>query len=533
MPGRATLLILALWCLLGMAGRGQSLPPPAIEWQQVYGGFENDFLNALQQTADGGFILGGTSYSPAGGNKAAGNFGGPEYWIVRLDAQGNHLWDRSFGGLSHDFLESVSQTADGGFIIGGTSQSGIGGTKTTPHFGPASGDYWVIRVDQSGNQMWEQNLGGVGDDRLTRVLQTRDGGGVVAGDSGSPVSGNKTTTPLGGSDYWVVRLDADGYKLWEGIYGGIYAEYLWAAEETRDGGFLLGGGSESLPSGNKTSPKYGGTNRFDLTADFWVVRLDASGNKLWDRSYGGTGDDTLYAIAELPDGGFALGGRSASPPGGNKTSPSYGDSDYWLVRTDASGNKLWEQTFGGTKDEQLYSLAVTTDGGLILGGFSHSPVSGTKTAPNRGSSDYWVIRLDADGNKLWEETYGGSRSDAMQRQSLQQTREGGFILGGFSYSPADGNKTVSRWAGPWCDFWLIKLAPEQPHLQLERSSGSPGGWRLLLRGVKNLSYAIEFSPDLSGWTGLTTNQITGNPLEIHDANMTNTGQRFYRARRTP
>jgi hypothetical protein len=290
---------------------------------------------------------------------------------------------------------------------------------------------------------------------------------------------------------------------------------------TRDGGLALGGASRSGPSGNK-----GATNFGDY--DFWIVRTDAGGNKLWDRSFGGIYDDTMYCLGELPDGGFMLAGRSLSPPGGNKTSPSYGNADFWIVRIDAEGNKLWDQSFGGPEDDVPSALAVTTDGGVIVGGRSFSGITGTKTSTNYGACDFWVIRLDADGRKLWEATYGGSRTDGIE--SLQQTRDGGFILGGWSYSPADGNKTEPPFFGIWSDFWVVKLGPEQPRLQFVDPSSVTGGLRLSLAGIKNLSYCVEWSSNLTNWTSLQTNRMTNSGLEILDSSVSNSVQRFYRAR---
>jgi hypothetical protein len=336
---------------------------------------------------------------------------------------------------------------------------------------------------------------------------------------------------FGDNDYCVLRLDFQGQKLWDKAYGGTSSDLAWCAEPTSDGGIILGGSSYSQPGGIKTSPNYGSTNVYQATPDFWVVRIDANGNKLWDRSYGGIYDDTLYAVAEMPDGGFMLAGRSLSPPGGNKTSPSYGNADFWIVRIDAEGNKLWDQSFGGPEDDVPSALAVTTDGGVIVGGRSFSGITGTKTSTNYGACDFWVIRLDADGHKLWEEAYGGSRTDGIE--SLQQTRDGGFILGGWSYSPVDGNKTEPPFFAIWSDFWLVKLGPEQPRLQFVDPPFVPGGMRLSLAGIKNLSYSVEWSGDLTNWTTLQTNRMTNSMLEILDSSVSNSVQRFYRARQVP
>ena len=513
--------------LLAVCGHSQQFLPPPIEWQQAYGGGQNDYLYALRETQDGGYLLGGSSESPAGGTKTSTNCAATDYWIVRLDASGNSVWDVTFGGTSFDNLRSIGETADGGIIVGGSSQSGISCSKLTPYYGTQSGDYWVLRLDRNGNKTWEQDIGGNYSDLLWQVQQTADGAFFLAGYSGSPPSGNKTAIPQGGEDYWAVRLNTNGAILWDRSFGGEANDYLRDGQQTDEGGFILGGGSLSQPSGNKSSPNYGSTNRFTATADFWIVRLDANGNKLWDRSFGGIYDDTLYCMRQMPDGGYMLAGRSSSPPGGNKTSPNYGGADFWLVRLDASGNKLREQSFGGTGDEYPYSMAVTTDGGVIVGGWSNSGISGNKTAPSFGGADFWVVRLDADGNKLWEAGYGGSRAD--QLQSLQQTRDGGFILGGGSHSPADGNKTVPT--DFWSDFWVIKLGPEQPRLGFLDPPFEAGGARLSLTGIKNVSYTIDCSTNLEAWTPWQTNRLSGPTIELLDSAATNAAQRFYRARR--
>ncbi len=525
-------VVSALMPLLAVLAHGQQLAPPTVEWQRVYGNTESDSFGALQQTSDGGYIVGGTSYSPANGNKTCQGFGNVDYWVVRLDADGNLLWDRCFGGHGQDTLSSLQETVDRGWMVAGYSSSSNSGNKTTTHFGgTGSSDFWIIRLDASGGKIWEQNYGLVSDELFTRVMKCTDGGWFISGSSGGPSSGNLSADGFGYRDYWTIKLDADGRKLWDKAYGGSGTDMAWCAASCADGGIILGGASDSQPSGNKTSPNFGSTNRYEESPDFWVVRLDSAGNKLWDRSYGGIYDDTLYALAEMPDGGFILAGRSLSPPGGNKTAPSYGNADFWIVRIDADGNKLWDQSFGGPEDDFPAALAVTTDGGVIIGGRSFSGISGTKTSTNYGACDFWVIRLDADGRKLWEQTYGGSRTDGIE--GLQQTSDGGFILGGFSFSPADGNKTEPPFFGVWSDIWVVKLGPEQPHLSFAERPFEADGVRLSLLGIKHLSFAIEWSRDLTNWTGLQTYRLTNATLEVLDSSASNAVQRFYRARQVP
>jgi hypothetical protein len=499
---------------------GQQIRAPHIEWQRVYGNSENDFLYAVQQTRDGGYVLAGSSLPPADGTKTAQGFGGADFWVVRVEPTGPQVWDRCFGGLDFDSAKSLQETSDGGFIIGGGSWSTNSGNKTSLHYGTAVNDFWVLRLDASGNKIWERDYGGSYDDPLRQVAQTADGGFFLCGGSASPISGNKTAPNYGSGDYWVVRVNANGEHVWDQSYGGNNRDLAWCAALTRDGGLVLGGGSISAASATKTSTNYG-------DFDFWLVRTDASGRQLWDRTYGGIYDDTMYSVAETPDGGFVMAGRSFSPPGGNKTSPNHGNADYWVVRTDAGGNKLWDQSFGGTSDDLPTALAATADGGVVIGGRAFSGIEGTKTSTNFGSGDYWVIRLDSDGTKLWEATYGGSQTDGLE--SLQQTRDGGFILGGHSYSPADGNKTEPRFFA-WSDFWVIKLGPEQPFLEFSDPPLGPNGPTLTLAGIKNLTYTIEWSSNLTNWTILQTQTMTNSLLQFTDGTTSNSTHRFYRVR---
>src|SRR3989442_3902953 len=126
----------------------------------------------------------------------------------------------------------------------------------------------------------------------------------------------------------------------------------------------------------------------------------------WQRTYGGSGFEAGSAILQMKDGGYILGSTSSSSPSGNKTSPNYGSNDFWVVRLNRSGEKVWEKTFGGIGNDYLAALRQTSDGGFILGGRSDSPPSGNKTSPNYGSSDFWIVRLSTSGEKLWEESFG-------------------------------------------------------------------------------------------------------------------------------
>jgi Secretion system C-terminal sorting domain len=417
---------------------------PGIAWQNTIGGNGNDFLRSIQQTPDGGYILGGFSSSNISGDKTENKKGGPDYWVVKLDASGNIQWEKTIGGNGADYLSSIQQTADGGYILGGYSNSNISGDKTENAQG--DDDCWVVKLDASGNIQWQNTIGGDGFDYLFSLQQTADGGYILGGESFSNISGDKSENNQGGGDYWVVKLDTSGNIQWQNTIGGDTSESFKSLQQTADGGYILGGFSLSNISGDKTENCQG-------SHDYWVVKLDASGNIQWQNTIGGDNSDQLQSLQQTADGGYILGGFSSSNISGDKTEKWKGGNDYWVVKLDASGNIQWQNTIGGNGDDKLFTLQQTADGGYILGGDSDSNISGDKSENCQGYEDYWFVKLNASGNIQWQNTIGGNGSDLLY--SIQQTADGGYILGGYSYSNISGDKTENCQGD--ADYWVVKL----------------------------------------------------------------------------
>ena len=198
-------LLAASAVLLGANFALAQATPPDIQWDKSFGGTGYDYLNSLQQTSDGGYIIGGYSDSGKSDTKTDDGFGSSDYWVVKLDANGVRQWDKSFGGSDYDVLQSLQQTSDGGYVLGGYSLSGASGNKTNnANFGAS--DYWVVKLDADGNRQWDQIYGGSGDDQLQSLQQTSDGGYILGGQPFSGASGNKTSESFGGLDHWVVKL---------------------------------------------------------------------------------------------------------------------------------------------------------------------------------------------------------------------------------------------------------------------------------------------------------------------------------------
>ncbi|HNR21258.1 MAG TPA: T9SS type A sorting domain-containing protein, partial [Bacteroidia bacterium] len=395
----------------------------------------------------GGYILGGYSASNIYGDKTESSHGGYDYWIVKTDATGNIQWQNTIGGISNDELYSIQQTADGGYILGGQSESNISGDKTENSNGDY--DYWIVKTDATGNVQWQNTIGGNGKDWLFSIKQTTDGGYILGGRSDSNISGDKTENSNGYYDYWIVKTDATGNIQWQNTIGGNSTDYLHSVQQTTDGGYILCGYSQSIISGDKTENCIGGY-------DYWIVKTNATGNIQWQNTIGGNDIDEIYSIQQTADGGYILGGYSASNISGDKTENSNGLLDYWIVKTDATGNIQWQNTLGGGSLDYLTSIQQATDGGYILGGYSYSSISGDKTENSIVGPDYWIVKTDAIGNVQWQNTIGGSFDDVLW--SIQQTADGGCILGGYSWSNISGDKTENSIGG--YDCWIIKLTDQ-------------------------------------------------------------------------
>ncbi|GAA4299280.1 hypothetical protein GCM10023183_08300 [Nibribacter koreensis] len=379
----------------------------AVEWVQVYGG---KGLVTMEQTTDGGYILGGSYYSSG----KSGDNSDPEtgYWVVKINAKGKVQWDQSgslgVGGEIRDLI----LTSDGGYLLAGWGS--LISDALTYH------DYWIVKLSSKGKQQFFRTYGGNRMEILSSVLQTSDGGYLLGGGSDSGISGNKTTPQKVYCNrenctfnFWVVKVDASGDMEWDRTYGaedGDVGQRIYDMVSTQDGGYLLGGVSDSEANFDKSEPRKSGWNDY---YDYWVVKINATGDIQWDRTIGGDRNDDLRALLATPDGGFLLGGWSDSNVSGDKTEPRLdaeafpdgrvGGADYWVVKIDAMGAKLWDRTFGGAGRDLFASMDLTTDGGYILGGTSNSPISGDKTEGNIGGGgsrfgpgDYWIVKMTGE-----------------------------------------------------------------------------------------------------------------------------------------
>lgn len=451
-----------------------SIDAQDIIWEKSYGGKHADYLFDAQPTADYGFILAGSSLSNKSGNKTQDNHGDLDYWVWKMNEKGDLDWQKSLGGSGFDLLQSIKNTKDGGFILSGTSNSTNNFQKKDTCKGVT--DFWIVKLNAKGEEQWQKTIGGSGQDELITAFQTRDGGYILGGSSSSnpsikknnsneksslevkPDLYGKSEKSRGNMDYWIVKLDKVGVVQWQKTYGGEYTDLLCSMEQTKDGGYVLGGYSNSPQSGDKTDTNIG-------IGDYWIVKIDDKGTIEWQKTYGGNGDNELYVIHQTDDGGYIAGGNS------NSTNPltalggmvSNG-TDYWVLKMDDKGTIVWSETYDFGKVDILTSLIENNDHTFLIGGYAQSENTNSLTKivkrDKEGINDYVALKINEKGEVLWSKTVGSSGEDILRK--LIETRDGGYLLTGTSNAKSSRDKNSAIGSN---DFWVVKLKDKKKPVQ--------------------------------------------------------------------
>lgn len=346
------------------------------------------------------------------------------------------LWEKSYGGKHAEFLYDAIPTPDYGFILAGSSISGKNGNKEDDNKGDL--DYWLWKMDEKGNLDWQKSFGGNKVDLLQSIAITNDGGFILGGTSSSDKSIDKREDSKGQEDFWVIKLNAKGQEIWQKTIGGSGMEKLLSIAQTKDGGYILGGTSSSDSSSDSEKDKYTKNEDSRGNLDYWVVKLKTDGSIAWQKTIGGQYVDELKSIQQTIDGGYILGGYSNSPISGDKTEDNCGLGDYWLVKLDENGTIEWQRTLGGDKDDNLFTLSQTKDGGFIVGGNSNSGATNSKSKSNKEGTDFWVLKLDKTGSIDWQETYNYGKIDVLT--SIVANEDGSYLIGGYAQSEAGSGK---------------------------------------------------------------------------------------------
>ncbi len=343
-----------------------------ITFQKTFGGSNSELIYSVRQTSDGGYIAAGYTMSFGAGAWDA--------YLVRMNSAGAILWSKTFGGIDNDFFLSVQQTLDGGFIALGH----------TENFGAGGEDIFLIKTDTLGVTIWTKTYGGAGPERGFCINQTVDGGYII--------SGMTASFGAGGYDAYLIKTDANGDTLWTRTYGGSGSERGWSVQQTNDGGYIVAGWTNSFGTG--------GNN------DIYFIKTDSIGDTLWTKTYGGIAEEFCRTVKQTSDGGYIAVGKTESFGAGS--------SDIYLIKLDGSGDSVWIKTYGGNDWDAGNDVRQTSDGGYII-------AAETQNSP-LGNGNAYLIKTDANGDTLWTQIYGGP--DGNNFFSVEQTTDGGYVAGG-------------------------------------------------------------------------------------------------------
>lgn len=358
-----------------------------LQFEKKYGSAKMDIGFSVCKVSTGGYaVFGYTQNNP----ETLG-----DYYVIRTDVNGNMLWSNTYGGVDAESGLAIAETNDGGFILAGTTRT----------FGAGEGDCWLVKINATGTLLWSETYGGSGDDYIRDLKVTPDGGFIFTGFTDSEGAGGK--------DIYLVKTDSQGNVQWEETFGGSNNEEGWSVVLTADGGYAVGGWTESYGSG---------------LADFYLIKLNSNGTSVWTKTFGGNLADSGLSLETTSDGGFIFGG----------TTRSYGAGlgDMWLIKTNNTGDTSWTKTFGGSADD--YGRGV----GLWAGGYA---ITGYTKSAGAGLADVYLVLTDDQGNITFEEQYGGAADD--EANGLLATNSEILIIG----------YTESNSAGLE-DYYFLKIA---------------------------------------------------------------------------
>ena len=389
-----------------------SVIAPEEEWNKTYGGDKMDIAKSVFQTADGGFVFGGIMSS----YMTTYEIGKSDFWLIKTDSKGNELWNKSYDGLGSEELRTALLTSDGGYVLTGTTSVDMS----------SENNILLIKTDADGKQEWSEIFGGYTHEQPYSVLQTSDGGYIILGDR--MIYGTRYGRETQWYDPLLIKTDSKGNEEWNKVYDtGKYAQPS-SIQETINNEYVIAG---TLSGGN-------------VKGNFWLMKVDSSGNKQWDKTFERTGYyDRVCSMQQTSDDGYILVGSTSIY--------QLSTRNLLLVKMDSKGNEQWNKIIGGSMSDDGRYVLQTSDEGYIIVGQTESYGLGDK--------DAWVIRTDSNGTEMWNKTFGGNGSDSVSY--IQQTLDGGYIISGVTNSYYTGQ--LESWQRPRDapqDAWLIKLEKE-------------------------------------------------------------------------
>ncbi|MBI4648957.1 MAG: T9SS type A sorting domain-containing protein [Bacteroidia bacterium] len=381
----------------------------SIEWQKNYGGSESDRSPIIRATFDGGFIIGATSSSQD--YDLSVNNGMDDYWIVKLDSLGTIEWQKSFGGPWDDICRDIIQTNDSCYIIAGSSVTYI----DTIHYW--DGNIWIIKLDYNGSFIWQKTFGGSSSDTPMQIIQTSDNNFIIVG--GTSSSDGDVTYSHGDTDFWVIKIDTSGQLIWEKTYGGSQNDFAYSVTETNDSNYVICGRTNSCD---------GDIDNSNGSTDIWIIKIDSARNIIWRKTYGGTYTDIPYSIITNENDEFFLTGYSNSND--HDFSINFGGFDIFVFKLDSLGNKIWQKNYGGNGNESASQIINTSLNEYYVMGYTYS--YDNDFLVNKGLCDVVIFSINDNDSLLWYKTYGGSNWDYGNFLCLIRQKE--YIIAAYTNS---------------------------------------------------------------------------------------------------
>ena len=447
-----------------------------VSWQKNIKSNTQDFLSHLSTTLDGQYLLSGSSIQNTEGQQNNGY----DFHVLKMNQQGQLLWDKYFGGDKHDFLTATTATEEGGFLLAGTSFSGNKFQKKAKARGGS--DIWLIKIDENGEEQWQKTIGGTTDEEAKAVVQSTDFGYFVAGNA------NNKEGAFGSKDAWVIKLDKTGKLLYQIYLGGDGLDEVEKIIPTKDGGALLGIYSrstrlenamfraikeKSLETDNdskNTTLKETDTSLLIPTTfqpittenfgegDFWVVKLSKDGKVEWQKDFGGKNDDHIKTL-NSSETGFIIAGESRSSGSGNKRSSIQEGTDVWVIALDNKGEEQWQKNFNFNNRDVLMSVNTINDAtgihtkGFLLGGYTQA-----EDKVEKNDETFWMLYIDSHGEEVWRKYVEGTEKQKEERLvSANLFKDGSYVLAGTT-APELGKE----------NWKVVKLADRQIEQLIEK-----------------------------------------------------------------
>ncbi|MFV8347900.1 T9SS type A sorting domain-containing protein [Flavobacterium sp. ZB4P13] len=480
---------------------------PIIQWEKSYGGNQVDIANGICQTADGGYVFIGSTNSQNG--DVVGNpypfseFYTRTSWIVKISSTGAIEWQKIYGGYAHDETTAIKQTTDGGFIVSGFSASSTGDVTNSV----GGRDFWILKLNATGNLQWQKSFGSTSSDKAFDIIQTSDGGYAAIGYLRYPSNY--------GSDHWynelsVVKLSDTGTVQWSKRFGGTRYDMGYGIIQTDDNGFMLVGRAQS---------KDGDVKSNHGLFDAWVIKTNSLGVLQWQKTYGGTADDAAVGIVKANDGNYVVLGETTSKDG--DVTSNYGSVDLWVFKINPAGDIIWQNTYGGpsTQSAGIYlvndpeqeqgqvptgKISKTSDNGFLICGTTFGDIPGHHGSNN---TDAYIAKINNEGVLVWQRAFGGSNND--EGAEIIQTSDNGYILAAQNLGhpitkPVDWSNNHGSY-----DAWIVKFTPDES-LSIDELSTqqiiaypNPVNTTLFIKAKENIIFDKIVITDITGKKVLT------------------------------